>query len=177
MRQLIHKMEMTLDGFVGYPGEEPGWPLEYYDDELTAYEVEVLSSAGVHAMGRVSYEGMAPHWPVSSAPFAKPMNEIPKAVFSRTLDTATWPESTIYRDVEEGIATLKAQAGAPILAHGGSSFAQALTRAGLVDEYRLNVHPIASGEGRRLFGGPAELALQAARTFSSGTVALTYART
>ena len=51
--------------------------------------MDVLSNAGVHAMGRVSYEGMAPHWQVSDEPYAKPMNEIPKAVFSKTLQEAT----------------------------------------------------------------------------------------
>ena len=176
MRPLILKMELSVDGFVGHDGEEPGWPLAYYDDELTAYEMDVLSSAGVHAMGRVSYEGMAPHWQVSDEPFAKPMNEIPKAVFSKTLREATWPESTIYRDLEHDIATLKAQDGAPILAHGGATFAQALTKLGLVDEFRLNVHPIAFGDGHRLFGGPQKLRLQDVRRFASGSVAYTYAR-
>jgi dihydrofolate reductase len=176
MRRLILKMEMSLDGFVGYPGEEPGWPLEYYDDELTAYEVELLSSAGIHAMGRVSYTGMATHWQASTAPFAPPMNEIPKAVFSRTLRSATWPESKIYPDIERGIAQLKAQDGGPIIAHGGATFAQTLTRLDLVDEYRVNVHPVTFGEGYRLFGGRLKLRLVATRTFARGTVAYTYAR-
>jgi dihydrofolate reductase len=176
MRPLILKMEMSVDGFVGYPGEEPGWPIAYYDDELTAYAVELLGSAGVHAMGRVSYEGMAPHWQASSEPFAKPMNEIPKAVFSRTLQEATWPESTIHRDIEEGIAELKAQDGGPILAHGGAGFAQALTKHGLVDEYRLNVHPLAFGDGFRPFGGLVRLELEEVRRFAGGSVAYTYTR-
>jgi dihydrofolate reductase len=176
MRELILKMEMTLDGFVGRPGTEDAWPIPYYDDELTEYVVDLLSGAGVHAMGRQAYEAMAPYWPTSAAPFAAPMNEIPKAVFSTTLDEATWPESTIYRDVEQGIAELKARPGGPIIAHGGSRFAQTLTRLNLVDEYRVNVHPVTFGDGHRLFGGPSELTFQSTRTFPSGTIALTYAR-
>jgi dihydrofolate reductase len=175
MRPLILKMEMSIDGFVGFDGEEPGWPLEYYDDELTAYELEVLGSAGVHAMGRGAYEDMSPHWPVSTAPFAKPMNEIPKAVFSASLEAATWAESTIHRDLD-AMQELKRQDGGPILAHGGSRFAQTLTRHDLVDEFRLNVHPVTFGEGYRLFGGPLKLRLQDVRRFSSGSVAYTYAR-
>jgi dihydrofolate reductase len=176
MRRLILKMEMSLDGFVGYPGEEPGWPVEYFDDELTAYTVELLGSAGVHAVGRVSYGLMAPYWQASDEPIATPMNAIPKAVFSRTLRSATWPESTIHPDIERGIAELKAQDGGPIIAHGGATFAQTLTRLDLVDEYRINVHPVAFGEGYRLFGGPLKLRLVATRTFARGTVAYTYAR-
>jgi dihydrofolate reductase len=177
MRPLILKMELSVDGFIGYDGEKPSWPLDYYDDELTVYEVELLGNAGVHAMGRVSYVGMAPHWQASDEPFAKPMNEIPKAVFSRTLRKATWPESTIYRDIEAGIRELKRQDGAPVLAHGGAAFAQQLTRLGLVDEFRLTVHPVAFGDGHRLFGAHVELELVDVRRFATGSVAYTYART
>jgi dihydrofolate reductase len=176
MRPLILKMEMSIDGLIGRPGEEPAWALDYYDDELTAYEVELLSSAGVHAMGRQAYEGMSPHWPTSTTPFAKPMNEIPKAVFSRTLQRADWNETTIYRDIATDIAQLKREDGAPILAHGGGRFAQTITKLGLVDEYRLNVHPLALGDGYKLFGGPVKLELIQARTFKTGAVAYTYVR-
>jgi dihydrofolate reductase len=175
MRRLILKMELSLDGFIGRDSD-PAWLLRYYDDELTEYEVGLLSSAGVHAMGRQAYEDMAPHWQASTAPFAKPMNEIPKAVFSTTLQQATWPETTIYRDLTQGIETLKAQDGGPILAHGGSRFVQALTRLDLVDEYRLNLHPVSLHDGYRLFGRAAQLQLESARTFPRGTVALTYSR-
>ena len=132
MRPLILKMEMTVDGFVGKPDEEPGWPTHYYDDEFSAYMLELISSAGVHALGRVSYVGMAPYWQSSDDAFAKPMNEIPKAVFSRTLTEAEadWPETTLYRDIASGIAELKAQEGGPILTYGGAGFAQELTRLG-----------------------------------------------
>jgi dihydrofolate reductase len=176
MRALILKMELSVDGFVGHDGEKPSWPLDYYDDELTAYELELLGNAGVHAMGRVSYAGMASYWQASDEPFAKPMNEIPKAVFSRTMRKATWPESTIHRDIENGVRELKAQDGKPILAHGGASLARQLTRLGLVDEFRLTVHPVAFGDGRRLFGAHVELELLDVRRFATGSVAYTYVR-
>ncbi len=174
MRPLILKMEMSLDGFVGQPDEVPAWPTSFYDDELSAYMSELISSVGVHAMGRGAYEEMAPYWQSSTDEFAKPMNEIPKAVFSRTLTEATWPESTIYRDIESGIAELKAQDGAPIITYGGATFAQELTRLGLVDEYRINVHPIAFGSGFRLFGGQVSLQLKDVRRFATGSVGYTY---
>lgn len=176
MRKLMLKMELSLDGHVGRPGSgDPDWLLPYYDEELSAYAVDLLASAGLHAMGRQAYEDMAPHWQASSEPFAKPMNEIPKAVFSRTLERADWPQTTIHRGpLAEEIAALKAQDGGPILAHGGSRFAQALTREHLVDEYHLHLHPTALGAGVPLFGGALQLELVAARPFPSGTVALTY---
>ena len=102
------------------------------------------------------------------------MNEIPKAVFSRTMTEATWPESTIYRDIASGMAELKAQDGAPVITYGGAIFAQEVSRLGLVDEYRINVHPIAFGSGFRLFGGPVDLELRDVRRFGAGSVAYTY---
>jgi dihydrofolate reductase len=175
MRPLILKMDMSLDGFVGQPDEVPAWPMTFYDDEFGAELLDLISSAGVHAMGRGAYQEMAPYWQSSTEPFAKPMNEISKAVFSRTMTEATWPESRIYDDLESGMAELKAQEGGPILTYGGATFAQELTRLGLVDEYRINVHPIAFGIGYRLFGGPVDLVLQSVRRFGAGSVAYTYA--
>jgi hypothetical protein len=72
-------------------------------------------------MGRVTYEGMAGFWPTSSLPAAAPMNDIPKVVFSRTLQSADWPETRIARgDTAEGIARVKAEPGGEILAQGGT---------------------------------------------------------
>ena len=93
---------------------------------------------------------------------------------SASMAEATWPESTIYRDVESGIAELKAQDGGPIITYGGATFAQELTRLGLVDEFRINVHPVAFGSGYLLFGGPMDLELQDVRRFATGSVAYTY---
>jgi len=175
MRKLILKMEVTIDGFVGQPGRDPAWPVAYYDDELAAHEADLLSRAGVHAMGRQAYEDMNPHWQASSGPIADAMNDIPKAVFSSTLQDADWPETTIYRgELQAEVERLKAQDGGPILAHGGARFAQGLTRLELIDEYWLNVHPVAFGDGLPLFGGPVDLKLVSTKTFPSGTVALTY---
>lgn len=138
---------MSLDGLVGQPDEVPACSMSFYDDKFGAEILDLISSAGVHAMGRGAYQEMAPYWQSSTDPLAKPMNEIPKAVFSRTTTEATWPESTIYEDLESGMAELKAQEGGPILTYGGATFAQELARLGLVDEYSINVHPIAFGEG------------------------------
>jgi dihydrofolate reductase len=176
MRELILKMDMSLDGFVGQPDQKEAWPVDFYDDEMNAYMLDLIGSVGVHAMGRGAYQEMAPYWQTSTDPYAKYMNEIPKAVFSRTLteEEASWPETMVYRDAESGIAELKAQDGAPIITYGGANFAQAVTRLGLVDVYRINVHPLALGSGYQLFGGPLDLELQDVRRFATGSVSYTY---
>ena len=155
MRPLILKMEMSIDGFVGQTDEKPGWPVDHYDDELSAHMRELLGSVGVHAMGRRAYEEMAPYWQTSTDPFAKPMNEIPKAVFSRTMTEATWPDSTIYRDIASGMAELKSQEGAPVITYGGATFAQELpawgwsTSTGSTSTPSPSAVGSGSSEGRR----------------------------
>jgi len=97
MRKLVLKMEVSVDGFVGRPDGDVEWIFPSLDDEFREYEVNLLWGAGVHVMGRVTYGDMAEHWPASPEPFAPPMNEIPKVVFSRTLEEASWPDSSIAR--------------------------------------------------------------------------------
>jgi dihydrofolate reductase len=99
-------------------------------------------------MGRVTYEEMAAFWPTSTSDYARPMNEIPKVVFSKTLDHADWAETRIAReDLREEIERLKREPGNDLIAYGGARFDQALSRLGLVDEYRLMIQPAALGAG------------------------------
>jgi dihydrofolate reductase len=129
-------------------------------------------------MGRVTYEEMAGHWPTSTDDYAVPMNEIPKVVFSKTLDEAAWAGSSIARgDLADEIADLRRQPGGEIIAWGGATFAQSLSRAGLIDEYVLVVHPVAFGGGLPMFrdlAEPLRLELIEARTFDTGTVLHVY---
>jgi dihydrofolate reductase len=122
-------------------------------------------------MGRVTYEEMAGYWPTSTDEYAAPMNEIPKVVFSKALDEATWAGSSIARgDIADEIATLRRQPGGEIIAWGGANFAQSLSRAGLVDEYVLVIQPVAFGSGLPLFADlPDALRLELieAKTFDS----------
>lgn len=176
MRKLVLKMNMSLDGFVGPIDEDAEWIMRDIDDELSRWILdEVLSLAGTHVMGRVTYEEMAEHWPSATSVFAAPMNEIPKVVFSKTLTRADWPDSRIADgDLTEEITRLKGQAGKNILVHGGSQLVQALSKLGLIDEYRVIVHPAALGSGSPLFGGPVDLTLVDSTVFATGAVALTY---
>ena len=176
MRSVVLMMSVSVDGFVAGPHGHAGALPE--PEELKRWKLDRVRRAGTHIMGRVTYEEMAAHWPTSSDDYAAPMNEIPKVVFSKTLDEATWPESSIARgDPADGIAALRRQPGGEIIAWGGASFAQALSRAGLIDEYVLVINPVAFGSGLPMFRDLPEalrLELIEARTFDTGTVLHVY---
>ena len=151
MRKVVLIMTASMDGYVVAPdGRAVGGHPE--SPELKRWKLERIRRAGTHIMGRVSYEQMAPFWPTSTDDYAAPMNEIPKVVFSKTLETATWPESSIARgDLADEIAGLRSRPGGDIIAWGGARFAQSLSRAGLVDEYAIITRPVAYGGGQPLF--------------------------
>lgn len=83
MRKLILKMQVSVDGFVGGPNGEVDWVFKSLDQGATDWLVQTLWQAGVHVMGRRTFFDMMTYWPYSAEPFAPPMNEIPKLVFSR----------------------------------------------------------------------------------------------
>lgn len=186
MRRLILKMSISLDGFVAGPNGESDWMHRSRDDGGRSWVEETLWSAGLHVMGRRTYHDMAGYWPTSTstAPLAAPMNDIPKAVFTRqaSLDlsasSGSWAEAEVVNgDLAAEIGRLKQQPGKDILAHGGAGFAQSLAASGLIDEYRLVVHPVALGSGLSLFARlpkPLHLELRATTLFRSGTVAQVY---
>jgi dihydrofolate reductase len=186
MRKLILKMQVSVDGFVNGPNGELDWVFTSMDSKLTEWIVNTLWQAGVHIMGAATYKDMAAFWPNPSVqppehkPFAAPMNEIPKVVFSKTLKEATWADTTIARgDLRDEITRLKQQPGKPIVAHGGARFAQSLARLDLIDEYALVTHPVALGGGSPLFMDlprMLDLKLESATPFPSGVVAHVYRR-
>jgi dihydrofolate reductase len=178
MRQVILQMSVTLDGYVAGPGGAGDWGLPPEHPDVRAWKVASLRRAGTHIMGRVTYEQMAAYWPTATGDYAAFMNDLPKVVFSKTLPTAEWPTSRIARgDLTEEIAALKSESGGEIFAHGGAAFVQALSRRGLIDEYRLVIHPVALGDGLPLFkdlAKPLRLDLAEARTFPGGAVIHVY---
>ena len=192
MRELILKMSMSVDGFVSDLEGTNTW-MYGSDAESQAWTVEVISNASLHIMGARSFLAMAPFWPTSDLVFAAPMNEIPKAVFSRRglailKDVKTpartrpggesWAKAYVASgDLREEIATLKAQDGKPIVAHGGATFARSLVAQGLVDQFVLAVHPVALGKGLPLFSdlsAPMPLKLVSSKAFPAGAMAQVY---
>lgn len=175
MRKLILKMSVSVDGYVGASDGDLSWIRPSIDAEVTDWLVAVLRNAGTHIMGRELYDVMAAYWPSATNPYAEPMNEIPKVVFSTTLKKADWQVSEIASgDLREEINRLKQAPGGYLLAHGGSGFAQSLVKLGLIDEYRLLVHPATLGSGLSLFSTRQNLKLIDCQRFGTGAVALTY---
>ncbi|HWI95042.1 MAG TPA: dihydrofolate reductase family protein [Solirubrobacterales bacterium] len=178
MRKLILHMGISIDGFVATADGAHDWGYAGEGEAAKRWKLDSLWNAGAHLMGRVTYTDMAEVWPGSSSDYAAPMNEIPKVVFSKTLEQASWSPARIASgELDAEIAELKAEEGDYLLAHGGAQFARALVRQGLVDEYRFVVHPAALGRGMAIFSElPARLALDLvdAQRFSTGAVGHVY---
>jgi dihydrofolate reductase len=172
-------MGVTLDGYVAGLGGEGDWGLPAEHPDVRGWKVASLRQAGTHIMGRVTYEQMAEHWPAATGDYAEFMNSLPKVVFSKTLPAAGWASSRIARgDLTEEIAALKGESGGEIImVHGGAAFVQALSRLGLIDEYRLVILPVALGSGLPLFkdlAKPLRARLTEAKSFPDGTVIHVY---
>jgi dihydrofolate reductase len=185
MRKIIFMMSVSVDGYFEGPDHDLRWQL--IDEEVHHHFNEWLATAGGFLDGRVTYELMASYWPTAdqdpgaSAPvieFARIWRDMPKIVFSRTLEQAGW-NTTIARDVvPEQIAELKAQLGGDLVI-GGAELAAAFMAHDLIDEWRLYVQPVILGRGRLLFQpSDATLSLRLAetRTFGNGVVLLRYER-
>jgi dihydrofolate reductase len=174
MRAIVHAMFVSLDGVV----EDPAWTGPFFNDELAALQRQQLFASDALLLGRATYEGFAASWPTMTDDdgFADRMNALPKYVASRTLKTSTWGAHVLRDNVEEEVARLKESDGGDLLIYGSSSFADVLTRARLIDEYRLMVFPVVVGRGARLFTGATveSLHLRNVVTTSTGVAMLTY---
>ena len=177
MASLILKMSVSLDGYVAPPDGSTDWVAAGRSADGAGWTVETLSNAGAHLVGAATYAAWAGFWPGAAGPFAKPMNEIPKVVFSDSLASADWGETTIATgDLAAAVTRLKQErSGGYLLAHGGVRFARSLVETGLIDEYRLVVHPVVLGAGERLFSAPLTIEPISTIAFSGGAVAHIFA--
>ena len=178
MRRVVLQMGVSVDGYVAGVGGNLDWGLLDEHPDVRAWKVAALRKVGTHVVGRVTYEAMAQHWPQATDEYASYMNDSPKVVFSRTLETADWPETRIaHGELAEEMAALKAEEGGDIMAHGGATFVQALSQQGLIDQYNLVIPPVALGSGLPLFkdlSKPLHLELTQSRSFPGGTVINVY---
>jgi dihydrofolate reductase len=153
--------------------------------EGAAWIAEKMGKAGAHLMGRKAFCEMAPFWPNAGGILAKPMNEIPKIVFSKKgFDPAQvssakgWADAKVITgDLAEEIIALKKQTGKDLIAHGGIEFAQNLVQTGLIDEFFIAMHPVAAGRGFSLFeklSKPLYLKLIETKVFSTGAMVQVY---
>jgi dihydrofolate reductase len=182
---------MSLDGVIQAPGnaqEDPegfphgGWTQPFFDDHRR-YMPEILTAAGAYLFGRSTFDIFAAYWPTVTDPddrIAGALNARPKYVVSHTLDEPTWGPATVLSGaVPEKVAALKAEITDDLLVIGSARLAQTLIVHDLVDEYRLWLHPIVLGSGKRLFPDRATpLTLKAVdfRTTGDGLVIATYRR-
>ncbi|MDR3578160.1 MAG: dihydrofolate reductase family protein [Anaerolineaceae bacterium] len=181
MRKIILFNLITLDGFFAGPNGELDW--HNVDDEFNEFAIDQLDSAGGLIFGRVTYQMMASYWPTPASIADDPvvagkMNEIPKIVFSNTLDKADWSNTRLVKGhVVEEISKLKQQPGKDFYIFGSADLAATFIQNGLIDEYRIIVNPIVLGGGLPLFKDLKDrlnLKLIKTRTFHSGNVLLYY---
>jgi dihydrofolate reductase len=184
MRELVAFTNVTLDGYFAGPNGDLGWAHEGKQDaEWNAFVAENAQSGGQLLLGRVTYELMASYWPTPQAlendpVVAEGMNNLPKVVFSRTLDKASWKNTKLVKgDMAAAVRKLKQEPGKGMALLGSGSVVSQLAQAGLIDEYQIVVNPVALGEGKTLFAGIKEklnLKLTRTRTFANGNALLCY---
>jgi dihydrofolate reductase len=157
MRKLKLQMQMSLDGYVARPNGELDWMTWEQDDKLIQFINSLIDSSDTILLGRKMTDGFVSHWENAvnnkpDTPFAKKMVDIPKVVFTKTLDKSTWNNTTLAKgNLSEEIANLKKQSGKDIIVYGGAGFVSSLIKEGLIDEYHLFVNPTAIGNGMTIF--------------------------
>jgi dihydrofolate reductase len=160
MGKLIVTEFITLDGIIEDPGgaegtPNGGWSFRFPAPDAEQFKFEELLAADVQLMGRVTYEGFAAAWPgmeESTGEFGKRMNSMPKVVVSTTLTDPAWNNTTVISgDVAAEVARLKTRYEGDVLVQASATLVDTLREHHLVDEYRLMVHPIVLGSGKRLF--------------------------
>jgi len=182
MRKLIAAINMSLDGYCDHTGM-------IADDELHEHFNELLRTAGALIYGRITYQLMESYWPSivknptgnkSEDEFAVLIDNIPKIVYSRTLQLVDWKNTTLKKEIiKEEILELKRQAGKNVFV-GSPSLIIALAKLDLIDEYQLVVHPIVVGSGLPLFKNikdKIELKLLKTKPLGAGQLAIYYEST
>jgi dihydrofolate reductase len=182
MGRLIMWNLVTLDGFFEGPDK---WSLDWHNiawgPELEELSIAQLRAAAMLMFGRITYEGMAKHWPTADGEndeIASFMNSLPKVVFSRTLDRAEWNNTRLLRgNPADEVPKLKADATKDIFLFGSAALASSLIPHGLFDEYRLCLTPVVLGKGTPLFkpsAQPTHMRLVDTKPLKSGAIVLRY---
>lgn len=182
MRKVHVFNNVSLDGFFVDATGDMSWA-HRHDDEWNAFASSNASGSGELLFGRVTYEMMAAFWPTPEAARLLPdvaagMNAMRKIVFSRTLDTAGWHNTTVLKgDPATEVRELKRQPGPDMVILGSGSLVSQLTAARLIDEYQIVLNPVVLGAGRTLFERVPDrvrLELTRTRSFQNGNVVLWY---
>lgn len=190
MRTLAVVEFLTLDGVMqGFGGpdedreggfEHGGWGAPYASEEIGQRAGEGIGATTAYLFGRKTYEHMAAHWPnqPDEDPIARHLKATPKYVVTRTLTRLDWAGAQIlHGDVVGSVKDLKSQGDGFITVLGSGELAQALIEHRLIDQYRLFVHPLVLGTGKRLFretSRPLPMRLVDYAPTTTGILMLTY---
>jgi dihydrofolate reductase len=157
MRKLKLQMQMTINGYVGGVDGKNDWMTWNPDNEFTAFLSSLLDTSDTLLLGRKTADNIIKFWEDEAVnnpthPFAKKITDIPKVVFTKTLDKSKWNNTTLAKgNLAEEIAALKKQNGKDIIVFGGAGFVSSLIKEGLIDEYHLIINPTAMGSGMTIF--------------------------
>jgi dihydrofolate reductase len=185
MGKLIYCLNVSLDGYVEAPDKSLAWA--NVDEELHTWFNEDLRKTDASLYGRRLYELMSAHWPTAGSDpeanevereFSRIWLDTPKIVFSTTLPSVDFNSRLVRGDVGEVLARVRAEFQGD-LEVAGANLASQFVRRGLVDEYRLMVHPVVLGAGTPFFpqlDAPIDLRLAETKTFESGVTLLRYER-
>lgn len=184
MRKLISFTQITLDGFFANADGGLDWAHKpATDTEFNAFVADNAKGGGELLFGRVTYQLLESFWPTPAAKQMDPvvaerMNALPKTVFSNTLDSASWTNTTLVKgDLLSAVRKLKAAEGKDLAILGSGSIVAQLAQARLIDEVQLVLNPLVIGNGKKLFTDVERgfsLALKRTRTFGNGCVLLCY---
>ncbi|MBI3646681.1 MAG: dihydrofolate reductase [Acidobacteriales bacterium] len=182
MREVIVFNQVTLDGYFADMNGDMSWAHKQ-DAEWKAFVQENASGGGELLFGRITYELMASYWPTPLAMkndpvVAERMNHLPKVVFSRTLDRASWNNTKLVKGgMAAEIRKMKKEPGKDMVIFGSGSIVSQLAQEGLIDEYQIALNPVVLGKGKTMFDGIKEklhLKLTKTRAFANGNVLLCY---
>jgi dihydrofolate reductase len=182
MRKLVVFNTVTLDGYFVDSKGDMSWAHKN-DDEWNAFVSENASGNGMLVFGRITYELMASYWPTpmalqNSPVVAKGMNAMPKIVFSRTLDNASWSNTKLLKgDLATEVRKLKQEPGPDMVILGSGTIVSQLAQQNLIDEYQIALSPSVLGQGRTMFEGVKQklnFKLTNSRAFRNGNIFLCY---
>jgi dihydrofolate reductase len=184
-RQLSVFLQISLDGYYCDAHGDMSFAHKAPDDtEWNRFVANNAKGGGMLLFGRTTYEMMSSWWPTPMAAQAMPevaasMNAMPKVVFSRTLKSAEWENTTLIAgDAVRAVKVLKEKPGPDMATLGSGKLVTALAAAGLIDTLQIVINPIALGGGKPVFGGlrkPLGFTLTKTKAFKNGSIVCWYA--
>jgi dihydrofolate reductase len=186
MGKVVVSEFLSLDGVIEDPGgaegtEFGGWTFRFPAEDGQKFKLEELVASDVLLLGRLTYEEFAAAWPAmeeTTGEFGVKMNNMPKVVVSTTLTEPAWRNTTVVsEDIAGAVAKLKEQYDGDVLVGGSAILIDELRDLDLIDEYRLMLHPVVLGQGKKLFKdgtAPTDLVLVESRAVGPDVLLLTY---